>query len=800
MLAVAVAATILGLAVATNTPGSPGEATFGTAGAAIILPGTDPHLAADVAAITSAVGPRSGAADVIENQNLATGLVGGVELRAQDPRAPYGSPTIALVSGHYPSGPGQVAPTSTVASIYGLHVGSVWHESGRAWRVTGLAENPSNLLDAFALVTPGQVTAPTQVTILLDSANVPSSLPRGAAVAHPGNSSAGLSPAVIVLVLAALGLIFIGLVAVAGFTVMAQRRLRALGMLSALGATERNVRLVLVANGAVVGIAATLVGAALGFGCWFAYAPHLQTVTAHRIDPMNLPWPAIATGMALAIVTAVLAARRPARWAARIPVVAALSGRPGTPKAAHRSAVPGIVLLAAGLGMLALSGGWGGSTGRDNVFLLTGLVACVLGFLLVAPLCVGVLAVAGRHAPVALRLALRDLVRYRARSGAALAAVCFATFLAALITIVASVRFSNVLDYAGPNLTSNQLIVYTPDGPYGVPGPGPGGNPAQPPSQGDLRTEAARVNALAASLHARSVLPLESASKGTSAPGQPSATLVQVGTRNNNYTGPLYVATPAILHQYGISPSQIGPATDILTMRSGLAAEPRMQLVYGSFFDGQPGGSGCAPGNCVASPKIQTFGDLPSGTSAPNTVITMHAVRAAGLQLVADGWLVQAAQPLTAAQISAARQVAIATGTSVETKSGALGLAQISDGATALGILIALGVLAMTVGLIRSETASDLRTLTAAGASGATRRTLTGATAGALALLGAVLGTGVACLAAMAWSHSTLGTTFGNMPVGDLVVILAGLPLTAAVGGWLLAGREPAAIARQPTE
>ena len=43
----------------------------------------------------------------------------------------------------------------------------------------------------------------------------------------------------------------------------------------------------------------------------------------------------------------------------------------------------------------------------------------------------------------------------------------------------------------------------------------------------------------------------------------------------------------------------------------------------------------------------------------------------------------------------------------------------------------------MTVGLIRSEAAADLRTLTATGATGRTRRTLTAATAGALAFLGA---------------------------------------------------------------
>ena len=127
----------------------------------------------------------------------------------------------------------------------------------------------------------------------------------------------------------------------------------------------------------------------------------------------------------------------------------------------------------------------------------------------------------------------------------------------------------------------------------------------------------------------------------------------------------------------------------------------------------------------------------------------------------------------------------------METKSGALGLSQISDGATAAGILIALGVLAMTIGLIRSETAGDLRTLTAAGASTRSRRNITGATAGALGVLGALLGTAVAALAGVAWARSSLSTTFGHIPVRDILIILVGLPLVAAVGGWLLAGREP---------
>jgi hypothetical protein len=36
--------------------------------------------------------------------------------------------------------------------------------------------------------------------------------------------------------------------------------------------------------------------------------------------------------------------------------------------------------------------------------------------------------------------------------------------------------------------------------------------------------------------------------------------------------------------------------------------------------------------------------------------------------------------------------------------------------------------------------------------------------------------------------------------VVNLIVILAGLPAIAIAAGWLLAGREPPAIARRPLE
>ena len=331
LITVAVAGTIAGGAVAVNTPGSPNAATFGTANHLVVIPGTDPHLAAGIAAIRHRFGP----ADVIENQDLATGSASQVQLRAQDPHGPYGQPTLALVSGRYPAGPDQVALTSQVAALYNVRTGGIWHQGGHARRVTGIVENPSRLPDEFALVAQGQVSTPAQVTILFDAsaqAVARFRFPLGATVQTPIRSPGGIGPAIIVLALAVLGLIFIGLVAVAGFTVLAQRRLRALGMLGSLGAADRHVRLVMTANGAIAGLAGTLAGAAAGFAAWFAYRPSLEASAGHQIDPLHLPWWLIVTGMVLAVATATAAASRPARAVARISPHAALAGRPESPE------------------------------------------------------------------------------------------------------------------------------------------------------------------------------------------------------------------------------------------------------------------------------------------------------------------------------------------------------------------------------------------------------------------------------------------------------------------------------------
>ncbi len=401
LLTAAVAATIWGASVVTNVQlRNPNYVTFGTAAAQVTLPGSDPRLAADIAAIQASWGP----ADLIENQDIATGTTQPVQLRAENPHGHYNSPLLGLVSGTYPAGAGQVALTSQVATLYGAHVGGTWRAVGTTWRVTGIVQDPSNLADEFALVAPGQVPHPSQVIMLLGSAAAQQAIGNGggtlpgvpaATPSVPAISENGFSPAVLVLVVEVVGLVFIGLVSVAGFSVMAQRRLRALGMLSAIGATERNLRLVMIVNGLAVGVAAALAGAVLGFAAWFAYVPALQQAAGHVVDAANLPWWAFATGVVVAIATSVLASRRPAKTIAQVPVVAALSGRPAPPKAVHRSALPGVIVFGAGVACLAFTGGLaavGPGSASHALLLLAGLVAVIVGILLLAPLAVSVLA------------------------------------------------------------------------------------------------------------------------------------------------------------------------------------------------------------------------------------------------------------------------------------------------------------------------------------------------------------------------------------------------------------------------
>ena len=819
LIIVAVAAVVVGSAVAVNTP-PPANSGFGTAhdlATFNLSPvSTNPHKSStNTLAYADAQIARLerdfGTVQVIENQSLTVpGSTQTYDLRSQDPHGPYGGPMLQLLSGHYPTGSNEIAITPGLASALNLHVGDTWSQGGKT--VVGIVQNPQSLLDEFALVPPGQVTNPTVVQVLFDTSpanakNVPSY------VTTPGSVYGKnlINPSTIILALATVGMLLIALVSIGGFTVLAQRRMRSLGMLESMGATDRNVRLVLESNGVIVGVAGAIVGFAIGFAVWLLYRPTNEQDAHHVIGTFALPWNVIVPAMILAVLATFFAASYPARAITRLPVVGALAGRPAPPRQIHRSFVPGVVALGLGFVFFSISGA--GHQGGGVIWLIPGLIALVTGIILVSPFFLVLLARAGGKSPVAVRLPLRDMARYRARSGSALSAIALGIMIAVIVVAVATARYSNVFDFVGPNMSANAVNVYTPPSGQTCEVNG-GGGPVcqQAPPAPSLSAQEASVHAIASAVGAKAVVALE----------QPNVNLQNPSGNGRQWNGPIYVATPSLLRAFGINPSSIPSNVDILSSRSGLAGSG-VQLTYSSTGKGGSpppvnlnGGSGpgpgggantCSPGSCLAHPVVQEESQLPVGTSAPNTVITESALHRLGLasQNSLGGWMLLSDSAITQSQLTNANSLAASGDLTIESKNDAPSSSEIVDWATVFGIVLALGVLAMSVGLIRSETASDLRTLTAAGASSRTRRALTAVTAGGLAFLGALLGTAAAYVGLFGWFGSNsleggLSDLTNNVPWGNLFFILIAMPLAAVVIGWVLAGREPRAIATRPME
>jgi putative ABC transport system permease protein len=783
LITAAVAATIVGSAVATNDP-QPANLGFGTAQDDVPFTTYDAHTATVIANLEH----RFGRVEVIENETESIpGSINTYQLRAEDPHGPFSDPMLSLVSGHFPSGADQVAVTSGLASAFHLSVGATWSVGGAERRVVGIVENPQSLLDEFALVAPGQVKMPTQVAALFDAPGLPLNsignnveTPASVAQSNPFN------PETISLAALVLGMLLIALVSVGGFTVLAQRRLRSVGMLESTGATDRHVRLVVSVNGTIVGVAGAILGFVLGLVVWLAYRPSLEQSSHHVIGALALSWTVVVAAMVLGAVAAYFAASRPARAISKVPIVQALSGRPAPPRQVHRSALPGIVLLVLAFLLLGVSGGTNHGNGSGGApELLFGLVLLVPGLILLAPFLLSLTARLGPRAPIAGRLALRDLARYRARSGSALAAISVGVLIAVIVMLVAAARYGNPVDWAGPNLSSNELALHVAQGPHGQIEVT---NPAQ------IADHAASIGrALGAQLIA-----LETPDAGVS------------GTHlGRDWDGAIYVATPQLLQAFGIKSSEIDPNADFLSSRPGLSGVSGLDLLYGTSPKeaAAPGATPpicTAATSCLANPVIEEVGTLPSGTSAPNTVITEHAMREFHMTATTTDWLVQGTQAFTASQIASAELAASTMQLSVEAKNDAPSSTAVIGWATVFGIVIALGVLGMSVGLVRIETASDLRALAATGASSYTRRTLTAVTAGALGFLGALLGVGGGYVGVTGWlrSNSLNGgiAALGNIPVADLLLILLGMPAFAAIVGWLFAGREPAAMAHQAIE
>ncbi|GAA1578743.1 hypothetical protein GCM10009789_35400 [Kribbella sancticallisti] len=777
LLTTAVAASI-GLASAAYTATAvPDEADFGAASHFIKFDGTDRQvLAADVAAARAAFDSF----EVIHHSKVPVpGLFEPVDYRAQDPDGPLSGPRLALVDGRYPAG-GQVAITDGLADLLHLSIGASLTLDGAARPVVGIVENPGNLADEFALVPASQTGDADAVTILVDATDdqvnafrVPSS-----AVMDMGFRmvNADVVAAVTVLILQAVALLLIALIAAASFVVIAHRRMRQLGMLAAIGATEKQLRWVTLANGMIIGLVAAVIGAATGFAGWVALAPLVEDAVGYRVAELDVPPWLVAGGMLLAVAACTAAAWWPARNVARVPPARALSGRPPEPRPARRATTLAVVFALVGVACLATGGDMAGETAVDwtnAALLVAGTVAVALGVLLAGPPALGLLAACAVRLPVAVRLAVGDLVRYRARAGSALAAISLAVGVA--VTIVAAATAAQAADKG--NLPPNRVLVRAAhvDGPF-------------IPEATDMDRLQAAADRVAASFSEPRVTSLDVALHPATEPDPAfeGREAIRLAVRSGDIwidLSLLYVATPQLVAHYGYELDGV-PAGAVITKETGDLA-----------ILGDPQSNGSAPGALIGLERIPS-----DYRSLPGTFITTETLRERGWVPSPSGrWLVETAGPPTAEQLGAARDAAAGAGLTVEIRDAPPGVTSLQSGVTVAGLLVALGVVAMTVGLVRSDAARDLHILAATGATSGTRRTLTAATAAGLAVLGVILGTAGAYLGLAASFARDLGALF-PVPVAHLAVIVLGLPLLATAAGWLVSGRTIADIARQPLQ
>lgn len=768
LLMVAVMATVCGGTAAYNAPQTRNP-RLGSAGTMLTLDGKDPHAAAtDIAKIRDAAGPL----DVIGHSYVkAPGSATPVEYRAQRPHGAFTGSLLAIRHGRYPSGAGEAAVTDGTAQLLGLRIGGTISLDGHGRTVVGIAENPSDLSEEFVLVDPSS-DQPQTLSVLVGQRHGIGAGRLKLRTAGPiadgaGSDNGALVAGTLVLVSATVLLLLVAFVAAAAFAVLAHRRLRQLGMLAAIGATGRQVRLVMSATGVLVGAVAAILGTVEGLVLWPLVAPRLENAVNHRIELSNIPWPLVMTVGLLAVAMSTGAAWWPARTVSRVPVIAAISGRPPVPRPGRRSALLAAVLFAAGLGSAA----WGQKTHPWPV--AGGTVATALAILLAGPPAIRVLAATGSRAPVAVRLALRDLARHQARSGAAVAAISLALGISATLVIVATGAQGTAKT---GNLGDRQLLI-------AATGSVPNLIPVRTAAEESTLT--ADVDRIAHMFGHPVIVPLDVPIDPALPPqtdnGRPArmAAIYCVPRGNECADVPLYMASAELLRYLGIDPAAISPATDVVTARSGRPVFP---------VSGKSGRAIDAP--VITHIHASAYTSLPSSAITASGLTRRHWTRARA------GWLVQSSSRLTGRQIAGAREIAAAAGLTIQTRTGHAASGNVRTGAAAIGMLLALGILAMTVGLIRSEAAGDLRTLTATGATRRIRRTLTATTAGALALLGVVLGVTGACLELLAIYRHDLAV-FGRVPIGFPLVLLVGTPLIAALAGWLLAGGEPPAIARR---
>ncbi|MBR7837172.1 ABC transporter permease [Actinospica durhamensis] len=228
------------------------------------------------------------------------------------------------------------------------------------------------------------------------------------------------------------------------FQMLVAQRTRELGLLRALGASRKQVNRSVRTEAFLLGV----IGSTLGIGAGYGLAAGL--IVLMRGAGLNMPAGHLAlelstpiAGYAVGIIVTLIAAWGPARRAARISPMAALrdAGMPEDRRASRVRSAIGLVVAGGGAAALVAAANSSGGTG--GAMLGLGVLATLVGEVLIGPLLAsGVIRVLGLaiprlFGPVGL-LAKRNALRNPRRTGATAAALMIGLSLVAGLSVVSS--------------------------------------------------------------------------------------------------------------------------------------------------------------------------------------------------------------------------------------------------------------------------------------------------------------------------------------------------------------------------
>lgn len=714
---------------------------------------------------------------VIGGTLIVPGLAIPVTVASEDPNG-LAQGMLKLVDGRWPTATGEVSISRAFAKLAGASIGSTVElaELGRSM-VVGVVEDELQLGSRLAVVPPALATTggPDKTGTWLvalpagtDPATLDPALVRSSGPAAPQfivatraqtlSDAASLGPTTIVL--GGLALVDAALVAAAAFAVGVRRRQRELGLLSAAGATPRQLAGSVLAEAFLLGGLGAAAGVIVGVLGGFAISPFLDELTGHRNPALVLDTSTMVAALALGLLAALVAALAPAWSAARMSVLTALSGRRPPASSPRRSLGIGVVLITTGIIATAIGAGLriaAIEAGLNVWLLLAGAVLGTLGFGACSGWFLGRLEGPAARLPLASRIALRDTARARNRNGPIVTALLAATAATiALAAYQASVEASNLAQFRPPFLPDQVYIQ------------GPGVAQAGP--------EAARALG---------------ATAGAIIPGAGSDTrYVWVSSGDPNEASPLVannltVGDAKLLRALGagaaVADLEAGKAIALTQQPASLAS---VTLHIESATDG----------SSIASPDVPAtvvvLGVM--GEELPGAVISAATASRLGIPVGhSERYILRLGHAVTDGDIATVAGIA---GKYPDTYAFTARPPDVAGGGFRFAIiggslLFALTVTGIAVALGEAETRPEQQTLLAVGADPRLRRRITAARAGIIALLGGVLAVPAGLLPVwglLITRHSPL-----VVPGLEVVAVVALLPILAIAATYLLARPIP---------